>query len=344
MKALRFFWYCIVAVVTLEMAPRVEDYFRHAAPFWGTYGINSVFQSSEFGKEGKPGARYLKWSMNSLGYRGPEPVGGRVNIITFGASETFGLYESPGREYPRQLEERLNLVRPGEYNVVNIAIPGLRIGRVAYLENAIRRVDARFVVVYPSPANYIGVTKPFCGTEVRPVSVQPTMAEHSRLIGRLEQLAKKVVPVPVMTEVRRFLIEREIRGKEVMERVPEESLAAFRADIECSIASIQRLGAQPILVTHATLFGDDLLPEDHAEMIAWRRFYPSLAEAGFIDLERRANIELLGVAQRLGVPVVRGDQIVSRGRENFADFVHFTDRGAGELAEALANLFLAARR
>lgn len=340
--ALRFVGYGILALATLELAPRVEDYVRHGAPLFAPYSINTVFQPSRFGKEGKPGARYLKWSMNSLGYRGPEPVAGRTNIVTFGASETFGLYESPEHEYPRQLEALLNAHHPGRYNVVNIAIPGARIGRTVYLEHALRQVNARYAVIYPSPANYIGTTEPFCGQADQPVPNRLSLTDRSRLLGRVEQLAKKLVPAAVMTTLRRHSIERETRGIAVAEQVPEASITAFATDLECAVQAARRLGAQPVVVTHATLFGASVRPEDEDMLVAWRRFYPELAEGGFLDLERRANAAALDVAARTGALVVRADRAVTPGRENFADFVHFTDRGAGLMAAALADAILAA--
>ena len=339
--ALRFFAYGVLALATLELAPRVEDFLRHGAPMFGVYSINTVFRPSPFGKEGKPFARYLKWSMNSLGYRGPEPVAGRINIVTFGASETFGLYESPDKEYPRQLEALLAARRPGAYNVVNIAIPGLRIGRTAYLEHAIKQLGARYVVIYPSPANYIGTTEPFCGQPDQPVPVQFGLTERSRLLGRIEQFAKQQVPPAVMTRVRRFSIWRETRNTAVLDRIPDASINAFGTDLECAVRAARSLGAEPIIVTHATLFGAAVQPDDEDMLVAWRRFYPELAEGGFLDLERRANAAALAVATRNDVRVVRADALIPRGRENFADFVHFTDRGAGLMATALADSLLA---
>lgn len=339
--ALRFFAYGVLALATLEMAPRIEDYLRHGAPIFGVYSINTVFRPSPYGKEGKPFAHYLKWSMNSLGYRGPEPVAGRINIVTFGASETFGLYESPEHEYPRQLEALFDARRPGGYNVVNIAIPGQRIGRTAYLEHAVKQLGARYVVIYPSPANYIGSTEPFCGQPDQPAPVQFGLTERSRLFGRIEQLVKQQVPPAVMTRVRRFSIWRETRHTPVADRVPQASIDAFGTDLECAVNAARALGAQPIVVTHATLFGAAVQPADEDMLVAWRRFYPELAEGGFLDLEQRANAAALAVAAHTGARVVRADALIPRGRENFADFVHFTDRGAGLMAAALADAILA---
>jgi lysophospholipase L1-like esterase len=339
-RILRFVGYGLLALATLEVAPRVEDYFRYRAPLFAPYSINTVFRASPFGKEGKPDARYLKWNMNSLGYRGPEPVAGRVNILTFGASETFGLYESPDHEYPRQLQSALDAARPGIYDVINIAIPGIRIGRTGYLDRALEQTGARIVVIYPSPANYIGTVEPFCGQADTPAPVHLALTDYSRLYGRVEQLVKRYTPSVLMTAARRRAIAREANGAAVMERVPQASIDAFRIDLECAIRAVRAHRAEPVVVTHATFFGDHADPEDEDMLVAWRRFYPELAESGFLDLERRANAAALEAAAATGARVVRADAAIPRGRANFADFVHFTDAGAARMAALLVPAIL----
>src|SRR5438045_9465626 len=86
---------------------------------------------------GRPNARYEKFVLNHLGLRGPETTeqkrAGSFRVVTVGASETFGLYESPGREYPRQLEDTLNAhlkrlpsaCEQSRAQVLNAAMPGM---------------------------------------------------------------------------------------------------------------------------------------------------------------------------------------------------------------------------
>jgi hypothetical protein len=81
-------------------------------PLASPYGseVDLVTRDS-LGAHGRPGAQYLKWSLNALGTRGPEvsplPGPGVLRVVATGASETFGQSEGPGREYPRQLEDSL---------------------------------------------------------------------------------------------------------------------------------------------------------------------------------------------------------------------------------------------
>ncbi len=332
--------YGILAFATLELAARVEDFVREGAPLLAPYTINILFRPSAVGREGVPGARFGKWQMNSLGYRGPEVREGRSNVLTFGASETFGLYEAANQEYPRALESYLDEIKPRSFNVVNIAIPGMRIGRIGYLERAIEQTQASHVVVYPSPANYIGTTKPFCQQLSAPVSSQSGIDEKVRLAGKLNQQAKKLLPTRVQSSMRSLSIWWETRHEAPAERVSNETLNALREDLNCVVRATKNRGSTAILVTHATYFGDRFEAGDEPMLLAWRRFYPELLEEGFLDLERRANDVIRSVAAQHQVPLVDAAATLPRGPASFADFVHFNDQGAmlmGKItAEAVA--------
>jgi len=338
LRGLRVVCYAFLGLLTMELAARLDDLHRYGASMTAPYSIERLFQPSPFGREGKPGARFTKWSMNSLGFRGPEIVAGRSNIVVFGASETFGVYESPDAEYPRQLEAELNAERPAhdQYNVINVALPGMRIGRVGYLDRAIEVTNAKYVVIYPTPANYIGTTAPLCTQTTVPVPDSLGMADYIRLAGKLRQVAKEHAPSGVMTTLRKFSIWVHTRDIDVMEHVPEASIDAFRADLICVTELARSRGAEPVLLTHATYFGSEIMPGDEEMMIAWRRFYPGLSEAGFIDLEKRANDAIRSIGHDAAVNVVDSARLIPRGPEYFADFVHFTDQGAARMATLIS--------
>lgn len=328
--------YATLGLGTMEMAARIDDAVNEGAPMWRPYTIQSVFQPSPFGREGKPNARFGKWTMNEWGYRGPSPKPDRINVITFGASETFGIYESPDHEYPRVLEARLNeAAGTPRYNVINLAIPGVRIGRWAYLERGIKQFQAQAVVIYPSPANYIGSEKPLCDQPTAPVPDQIGIKDRIRLTGKLEQLSKKVLPPSIMTMWREHDIAKSVQGITVMDRVPESNIQSIKTDMACAVRTAQRTGAKVVLATHATYFGSTLKDADKPMMTAWRRFYPDLKEEGFLDLEQRTNAAIKALAQEMNLPLVDVDQAIPPGPANFADFVHFTDAGAARMAQLL---------
>ncbi len=335
--------YVLLGLLTLEVAARIEDRLRFRAPLLSAYSINTIFEPSPYGRSGRPGARYAKWSINSLGYRGPEPVPGSTSMLAFGASETFGLYEQPDGEYPRLLEQRLNAPGGARYNVINIAVPGISIGRVDYLDHALEVSAARYVLVYPAPANYIGREEAYCGQRATPVPTELGLSDRVRLAGKLTQLIKAQIPTTIMTAVRKFSIWLDTRHLSVIERVPDATVDAYRRDLECVVEHVRQHGAEPILLTHATYFHGTTGPEDVALLTAWRRFYPQLAESGFLDLEERANVAVRQVAAASAAQLIDVALQMPRGPRYFADFVHFSDAGAARMAEIIATALAANR-
>src|SRR5258708_25236363 len=146
-----------LAMMTLEFCARLDNYVSYRTPFFGADSLDTLFTMDRLGKRGKPNARYRKWRLNSLGYRGPELHAGRTRIICIGASETFGLYEDEDQEYPRQLERELNR-RAGRdaFEVVNAAYAGLVLdNEMQRLPEIAETVRPQIALLYPSLANYI---------------------------------------------------------------------------------------------------------------------------------------------------------------------------------------------
>lgn len=256
--------------------------------------------------------------------------------MIFGASESFGLYESAGREYASVLENLLNPDRGREhYNVVNLALPGIRIGRSGYLVRGIEQMQAKVAVIYPSPANYIGRTEPLCNKPTLPVPSDVGPLDHLRILSKFEQLSKKYVSIQFLNLVRRFSIWRDTRHATLIDRVPEATIDAFKADLTCAAKAAQSVDAKVILVTHASYFGQDLRLAKTPMMVSWRRFYPELKELSFLDLEQRANAAMKELGLELGVDIVDAASQIPAGPMYFADFVHFTDAGGARMAALL---------
>jgi hypothetical protein len=328
----------VIALVVLELCARMDDNVTYGAPIIGGYSNESLYEHDAIGKRGKPYGQYKKWQLNSLGFRGPELRPGGTRIICIGSSETFGLYEKPGGEFPRQLESRLNH-RAGMdiFQVVNVAYPGetirtstKRVGGIADL------VQPRFAVIYSSPGNYIWL--PW----IRAAQANPTKPQVERFgfdlrIGEnFRTLAKRILPEQVQALLRRREIERESARYKVMDRVPDENISTYEADVAALVDALRAHGIEPLLVTHATHFGTNLSESDYNLLIAWRRFFPMLKEEGFIDMENRMNDAVRRVAQAKGVQLVDAAHTLPSGSKYFADFSHFSDAGAELIADMIA--------
>ena len=331
---LRILAMAVLAGATLEVSARVDDWVTHGAPLFEPYDIERIYSYDELGKRGRPHASYLKWRLNSLGFHGPELEPDRLSIVVLGASESFGLYEEEDGEYPRQLERELNDdLGDRAVQVVNAAYPGLSVGAsLIRLPEVLEQVRPRIAVIYPTLASYISPPR-----EWRLSPRPPTgLLSHIRLAGRLRELVKELLPERLVNVWRRRAIEKALGGKPPLARIRPESVTRFRCDVERMLEILARHEVVPVLVTHATRFGQAVAPEERWLLVAWRRFYPELDEEGFLDMERRLNDVLRQLAKERGLPLVDAARRMPSGPRYFAEFVHFTDEGAERMAELIS--------
>ncbi len=334
----------VVFVVVLEVCARVDDVVTYGAPFWGPYNDEMLLQRDSIGKWGKPGARYAKWQLNSLGYRGPELRAGSVRILTMGASETFGLYEAPGEEYPRQLERDLNAWAGKDlFQVVNVAFAGETLPTsILRVPQIIGEIHPSYALIYPDLSSYIWMSIKAEKSTAKPTTADATQNERrfdSRLSGRVENLLKQTLPIAIQDELRKISMRREIASRHyvILDRLPEDRIDHFRRDLQALLAALREHDVQPVLLTHATIFSNPLTESDRISLTHWRKIYPMLKEEGFLDMERRMNDVIRQTAAEEQLPLIDVENEIPHGPKYFADFVHFTTYGAGVMASILAN-------
>lgn len=343
-RALSWFGVALVFGLTLEITARVDDWITYGAPLLGDYSMEELFKSGARGYRGVPNARYMNWRLDSQGFRGPDlqPDRGQIRVVAYGASETFGVYEDDGREYPRELERELNeRSAPGRFEVVNAGMPGMRVGSgIAFLYDIGAAIHPRVVVIYPTPTHYIGVSRPYCGAPVRMPARGGFSLPELRIIAKAKDRLKEALPRTALTVMRQVGIELSVRGERVIEHVEEGSLRAFDTDLECAVKAVRDIGAIPILATHTSRFGLVHRPDDDYWLTGWRLQYPEMKQGGFIDLEARANAQIRAVARHDDVKLVDVDAAMSGHTEYFADHAHFTNAGAQRIAALLTDAVL----
>lgn len=332
-------WLLLVAISTLEVAARIDDWVHFDAPPLGNYDFDRLFRLTDRGIRGVPNGRYLRWRLNSEGLNGPEirPDAGQARVVIYGASEAFGIYEDTGKEFPRVLEAELNAQTHGSpHEVVNAGIPGMRVGSgITFLRELHDRLRPNAVVIYPTPTHYIGVTRPYCGREPRILTQPETQLPDLRVFGKMKDQIKRSLPIATMTWLRSASIAWQMRGKKPLSRAAPASLKAFEVDLQCAVATVRSLGMVPILATHASRFGGSNSQDDAAWLTGWRQQYPEMREDGFIDLEMRANETIRKVAERNNVALVDAAAVLNGHAEWFADHAHFNNEGAAKMAALL---------
>lgn len=347
---------CALFCLTAELTCRLEDWLRFGTPFFTkiTSQADLMIRDAD-GIHGRPNARYQKWSMNALGTRGPAATLAKpdatLRVVLLGASETFGLYESPGKEFARQLEDSLNalLVARGctrrRFEVLNAALPGMSLPTIEQdLRNRVRRFGADVIVLYPTPAQYLVDEPPQPAapdSSGRASLLSPRGALHSRVVDRLRAQLKELLPDVVATWLRRRDTEAQLRDKPANWRFaspPADRLALYDADLRQVIGTIRASRATPILMTHANRFMH-AGPADRGMLVAWEKFYPRAPGSVIVAFDAEARDVTLRAAADSSVVVADVARQLARARASdvFADFSHFTDAGSAVVASALVS-------
>ncbi len=342
---------------SLEITTRIEEWVRFRTPLLTRYRSQlDLIVRDEQGAHGRPNARFRKWEINNLGLRGPQlssaKAPGVYRIATLGASETFGLYESPHHEFPRQLEDILNrAVRNGglcgsiirQVEVLNAALPGMSMPTsVQDLSGRLKQYGLDIVVYYPSPPQYLGNEGPqsalpdWFGAEGE---LSWSRDLEPRVLARLHTQIKRLPP----DAARRWLRQRERTARVrtypsgwLFETIPLDRLDAFESDLRRLVGTTRALGASPVLVTHANAF-HTARPLHPDYLHALEKYFPRATGSTILGFDSAAAEVTRTVAADSGAILVDGRDVLSHPRKAlFADFDHFTDRGAGVLAEAIA--------
>lgn len=348
MRLARLAGHVLVAVLCLELAARLDDRLSYGAPFWAPYDADMV---REVGADGvprnRPSARFEKWRINSLGFRGdpvaPVPTPGRRRIACIGTSETYGLFESEGGEWPARLGRHLR-ERRIDAEVVNAAVIGLNRGnRERYIEKYVGPLRPDVVVLYLSvlsDAFYRGETP-------RPTTPgAPSLLEllpASRALPKLKQVMWSGLPEAVHDRFRLWSLTRRVRnlertelgGRPPLDALPPEVVPQFEAHLEDLVRAQRAHGRIPVLATYPTIGAPETRERDRVLVLDERTYHLALSDLGMIDAASRLNDAVRRVARRLAVPLADADAAVPKTRQFFADYVHYTDEGAERVARAV---------
>lgn len=336
LKVLRPMLCCFLFLCMWELCARVDDNIEEGAPLFGNYTISSMLGYDNDGVVGRPYGHFGKWKLNALGFRGPDVRANTLKIICIGASETFGMGESAGMEYPRQLERILHTQRPDlNVEVVNVAYAGQSLRTFSRrVDKTVDALSPRVAVLYPSFFEYLDDATTGHADSLE--WVREPRGFHSRIMSKLLPL---IDHLPQWAENMRYRyhIWRALQKTQVVAAaIPQSHVEQFRSDLKASLDRLQARNIRPVLVTHATFFGESVEPEEQYMLNSWRRFQPGLADGGWLDAERRMNEVVRQEAHARHLTLIEAAGVLS-GPENFTDPVHFTNHGANRIANLVAD-------
>ncbi len=324
----------------LEFGTRVDEFVRWGTPLRsGASSINDIIAVDSLGAHGIAGAQYRQFSFNADGVRGPALTADRARILVIGASETFGLYEPAGKEYPRQLEDSLR-VRGCVVDVVNAALPGFSLPTLTVtFVNRLRALHAALAIVYPAPVQYLESERPAFHAPRTPAPAK-SLLSSLRIVRRLRDHLKSILPERTKT----YLRTREIAAQRLSSpdaqwtTVPADRRAAYSHDLGTLLDTLTSSGMRVVVATHANAFQTSA-PMDTGRLIAWAKFYPKAAMALLPEFDRTANADVAQLAASRGAVVSDLPSTLRRFDVDsvFADFSHFTAFGAAKVAGQLSH-------
>lgn len=352
-RLLRLAGHAAVAAMCLELAARLDDRLTYGAPFWSRYDADILRSNDDDGLvRNVPGARFEKWRINDLGFRGGatslEKPAGHRRVACLGQSESFGLFEREGGEWPAQLARLLG-ARHSDAEVINVSVVGLRReARQRYIDKYVLPTHPDVLVLYfnvLSDASYreaddqgIDTGAPaIVSTAVSLRDRVPTL----RVLPKLRRRVRAAIPDRIWNPFRAWRVGRTVQRLEAttlgsrlpLDALPEEVVASFDHHLRMIISAQRERGVAPVLATYPTLGSAANRSRYRLAFLEQRVWHPELSDLGMIDAAAKLNDTVRRVARELAVPLADIDVAMPKTTEYFADYVHYTDAGAEFVAE-----------
>ncbi|MFZ5568872.1 MAG: SGNH/GDSL hydrolase family protein [Thermodesulfobacteriota bacterium] len=355
--------------VSMEITARIDDFAKYRAPFWEKYTADRLRSRDRNGiRHNVPGSRFEKWIINASGFRGPEIAvkkkAGIKRIVCMGTSETFGLYEPSGQEWPSQLSSLLSKYHG--YEVINTAVVGLELGLYQpYIQQYIINFQPNIIILMINPFSYAsGRYRREAASEQDPnhtpqqVKNRPGMdlsgvsgiIDGLRLPSKMKQTFKQLIPESVLATYQLWNMRCQVsaietirlKGKSPSDHASPEGLALFQARIEELINYLTENHIKVILCSYPVLIDADNIDQYPAVFWDHRRFYVELSFKGLIDASIQCNQALRIMAERHQIAFVDLDRAIPNDMDHFGDNVHYTGKGAKLVAMELERQLVSA--
>jgi lysophospholipase L1-like esterase len=348
---------CLVFVTSLEVVARLDDWWQYRTSVLATPDQTSDLNVIDsLGLRGRPNGHFRHWRLNAFGFRGPDhmnakPPVGVLRVVTMGSSETMGLTEGPGGEYPQQLRDSLR-GQPAE--VVNAGIPGQSTpGLISQWNNWIVRFEPHVVFVYAMGKFYLLNDVPGGSATPRTIVQQVPHSLFQRLLQtRIIQRVRDNFSFPQWWIRRLYAreVDQTVHSHPddwVFRNLPYDRLNKFISDLDSLTRAVRASGALPIIIVPATTLTDSALRAGSFDFVAERVLTPRSPPAITARFIREAADSMRALAARRGVPILDAESRIKPNPKLMADRVHFTREGAAVvagMASAIVKAILAARR
>ncbi len=308
-----------------------------------------------------PDARFEKWRINSFGFRGKEidleKKKGRIRVMCLGGSETFGVNECEGREWPSQLGKILRDQYPG-VEVINISVVGLHVKmRKDYIEKYVLPLQPDILLMYHHRF-LIHVKDSIRGIRNNffPGQSNENIRTHSRsrvlvkrVLSEFDKMIAVILPKWLLNRIQMRRLHKKIKGKEnkylrnkkPLNKVPEQIILEYERDLNSFVDYLKERNIVPVLSTFPSLItfsNKDIYK--NILMVTRRIFCIELSENGILDATGRLNDLIKRTAEKQNVFCIDNDNLLPKTLEYFADNFHYNDRGAEVIAKNIGGALL----
>ena len=358
----KFFIVVLILLCTIEVCARIDDSLHYSAPFFSKYTQNRLRGSKGGIHHNIPNARFEKWENNNFGFRGPNIQVDKnkeiQRIVCLGASESYGLHESPGMEWPAQLR---NLLSGESFEVINASVVGLSLKDYqSYLNKYILPLNPDKVVLFVNPFFSACSFEQNESTEGSKPQAPPTKkiprekesesAESGfqwRSRAKIKQVLKGVLADNFPNILSSYQLkktrqqiksaeERVLKGRIPIDKVSNESLEKYLKNLSELIEFLKDRDIEVVLTTYPALLSPTNIDQYTEIILDNRRFFIAFSVTGMIDILDRFRTTTLEVAADNKVEILDLSLLVPKSLEFFGDNVHYTDKGATLVAKLLA--------
>jgi len=307
-----------------------------------------------------PNARFEKWGNNNLGFRGPEVTQNKpldtVRVVCMGSSESYGLFESPGKEWPAQLREKLSNQK---YEIINSSLVGFDVTSYdAYLKKHVYSLKPDIILLVISPLMYVSMLENAAAKTISPskpdgrrvsnnLSMKRKLFANMRILPKIKQVIKQSVMNNFPEMLKRYQIwnihkqieeieHLRLKGRKPMDSVPDIYVDNFRDELNRLVESIRSRGIDVMLTTYPTLMSYDNITKYLEIFLDGRRFNIYLSLTGMVDSVNKLNAVIEHVAVDKKTVFFDAESFLPKSTDYFGDLFHYTDKGAKRFAEGVA--------
>lgn len=298
----------------------------------------------------KPNADLNGWlydiSINSLGFRGDDLIQPKPDnafrIWCMGGSTTFDIFANHNAQtWPTQVQSLLRTQFPNRrIDVLNAGVPGEDLlGSTQDFERLQPSIKADVVIIYHGPNDMRQITNNSTLKDQRLKNNQtaPPLESNStfkEILHRNQDFAL------IRVFLRTFQSQRSIPDSWKNHKLQSNDIEELRFRLTDTIQKIRRLGAIPILATHALRAQPTDTGTQAQKRVAETAWLLRMSPENALNAFDQYNAMVRELATKQGLPLADIRSVVGPESKNWGDATHFSPPGSTLAAQEVTNTLI----